>query len=131
MERAQPTGYLGGHYTNPWSPIDHARHHSAQYCARNQVHSRHGRRAHARRAGLRRRATQQQDAKDACPLLGGVVVDSCSTAGQIGVSKLVSDGATQTIHFHEDGGVSAAEAEASCKKLAGTWTTESEFPDPG
>ena len=56
MERAQPTGYLGGHYTHPWSPIDHARHHSAQYCARNQVHSRHGRRVHARWAGLRSRA---------------------------------------------------------------------------
>ena len=56
MERAQPTGYLGGHYTNPWSPIGHARDHSAQYCARNQVHSCHGRRVHARRAGLRRRA---------------------------------------------------------------------------
>jgi hypothetical protein len=67
-------------------------------------------------------ATQQQDAKDACPLLGGVVVDSCSTAGQIGVCKLVSDGATQTIHFYADGDVTAAEAEASCKKLAGTWT---------
>ena len=35
MERAQPRGYHGGSYTNPWSPIDHARHHSAHYCARN------------------------------------------------------------------------------------------------
>lgn len=67
-------------------------------------------------------ATQQQDAQDACPLLGGVVVDKCSTAGQIGVCKLVSDGATQTIHHYEGGDVTAAEAEASCKKLAGTWT---------
>ena len=60
MERAQPKGYLGGSYTNPWSPIDHARHHSAHYCARNQVHSRHGRRVHARWAGLRRRADSLQ-----------------------------------------------------------------------
>ena len=44
-------------------------------------------------------ATQQQDAQDACPLLGGVVVATCSTQGQIGVCKLVSEGAKQTIHF--------------------------------
>jgi hypothetical protein len=67
-------------------------------------------------------ATQQQDAEDACPLLGGTVVDACSTEGQIGVCTLVSDGATQTIHFYADGSVTAAEGEASCKKLAGTWT---------
>jgi hypothetical protein len=67
-------------------------------------------------------ATQQQDARDACPLLGGVIVDTCTTQGQIGVCKLASDGATQTIHFYANGGVTAAEAEASCKKLAGTWT---------
>jgi hypothetical protein len=67
-------------------------------------------------------ATQEQDAEDACPLLGGVVVDACTTEGQIGVCTLVSDGATQTIHFYADGSATAAESEASCKKLAGTWT---------
>jgi hypothetical protein len=66
-------------------------------------------------------ATQQQDAQDACPRLGGVVVATCSTQGQIGVCKLVSEGAKQTIHFYEGGDVTAAEAEASCKKLLGTW----------
>ncbi|MEP7121400.1 MAG: hypothetical protein ABJE95_10840 [Byssovorax sp.] len=67
-------------------------------------------------------ATQQQDAEDTCPLLGGTVVDACATTGQIGTCKLTTDISTQTIHFYADGGVTATDAEASCKKLAGTWT---------
>ena len=68
-------------------------------------------------------ATQQKDAEDACPRLGGVIVDSCSTTGEIGVCTLTSDGLVQNIHFYP-GGLSAAEHEATCKQFAGTWTAD-------
>lgn len=67
-------------------------------------------------------ATQEKDAEDACPKLGGVIVDSCSTEGQIGVCALAFDGLTQKIHFYAGGSLTAAEHEATCKQLAGTWT---------
>jgi starvation-inducible outer membrane lipoprotein len=67
-------------------------------------------------------ATQAKDAEDACPKLGGAVVDSCSTEGQIGVCSLSVDGIAQKIHFYGGGSLTAAEHEATCKQLMGTWT---------
>ena len=67
-------------------------------------------------------ATQEKDAEDACPKLGGVIVDACSTTGQIGTCALSVDGLTQKIHFYPGGGLTAADHEATCKQLMGTWT---------
>jgi hypothetical protein len=57
MGRAQPTGTSGGHYTNPWNRSICARTLPAQYCARNQPHSRvTGAGSSCGQAGHRRRA---------------------------------------------------------------------------
>jgi len=73
---------------------------------------------------------QKKDAENACPLQDGVLVSACPTEGLIGLCTLVFDGATRTIYSYSDGGVTAADSEASCKQLAGTWS-DGLFPDPG
>ena len=59
MERARPTGYLGGSYTNLQPPIGRARDNLAQHSPRNQVHPGHQVRVPRVGAGLRGRANDR------------------------------------------------------------------------
>ncbi len=65
--------------------------------------------------------TQRADAEGACPKLGGVIVDTCPVAGQLGVCQLSFDGLTEDLHFYAESDTPGMTRESSCKQLKGTW----------
>ena len=66
--------------------------------------------------------SQSDAAAQSCAKLGGTVVDSCSTDGEVGICTVTQGGLTQAIHFYSGGGVTAAIAEEGCTKSKGTWS---------
>lgn len=66
--------------------------------------------------------TQRSDAEDACPRLGGTLVDSCPLEGEIGVCKLTLDGAVEDLHFYSKLDATGATHESTCMMLKGLWT---------
>ncbi len=66
---------------------------------------------------------QVDAAAKACMDQGGVVVDSCSSDGDLGVCSFTQAGLTIDIHFYSDGGVTVPTAEAACAQIPGTWTS--------
>lgn len=67
-------------------------------------------------------SAQSDAAAQSCAQLGGAVVDSCSSDGEVGICTVTQGGLTQAIHFYSEGGVTAAIAEEGCTKSSGTWT---------
>jgi hypothetical protein len=67
-------------------------------------------------------SSQIDAAASSCTELGGVVVDSCSSDGDLGTCSSTRGGITIDIHFYSEGGATAAVAEEACKRLEGTWT---------
>jgi hypothetical protein len=66
--------------------------------------------------------TQRSDAEEACPRLGGTLVDACPLAGQIGVCKLTLDGAVEDLHFYSSVDAAGVTHESTCAMLKGLWT---------
>lgn len=52
----------------------------------------------------------------------GTLVDACATDGIIGMCTISQNGATGTIYFFPDGGVTATIAEQACQQSNGSWT---------
>ena len=67
-------------------------------------------------------SAQIDAAASSCTKLGGTVVDSCSSDGDLGVCSVTQGGITQRLHFYSQGGITAALAEQGCTQLKGTWT---------
>lgn len=65
---------------------------------------------------------QVDAAASSCAKQKGVVVDSCSSDGDLGACSVTQGGITIAIHFYSDGGVTAAIAEEACKEIEGSWT---------
>lgn len=65
---------------------------------------------------------QADEAADSCLKIHGVVVDSCSTDGEVGVCTVTQGGLTQSLHFYSEGGFTAELGEKGCTSIKGTWT---------
>ncbi len=67
-------------------------------------------------------STQVDAAASSCAEQKGVVVDSCSSDGDLGFCAITQGGITIDIHFYSAGGVTAALASQACDEIKGTWT---------
>jgi hypothetical protein len=65
---------------------------------------------------------QVDAAASSCAEQKGVVVDSCSSDGDLGFCSLTQGGITIDIHFYSAPGVTADLGKQACDQLMGTWT---------
>jgi hypothetical protein len=60
--------------------------------------------------------------KSSCSSAGGTLVDSCSTSGEIGVCAVTQGSETIVLFSYSDDGTTAAQGQANCQLIKGTWT---------
>lgn len=60
--------------------------------------------------------------KQLCKNAGGLLLDACPIANQLGVCSSIDRGIPKESHFYPTTSVTSAELKAACESSNGTWT---------